>query len=203
MRCPSLGARLGPRRHPYRHNRFVSGNAEPVTAAVLLLTSCAGDTSTTTIEAQPDSSATTAQTVQSTSAQAQAPTETTEAVPEDIPECVDSVEEIALGATVSSEVAEGEDVYFCVYIPQGVDSFVVSISGLTEDLDLYVGYPDLEMVQEGGIGLKFSTDRDTEDEVVTFGDVRFASDWYWGPGSYYIEVSALRSSTFSLTVTTP
>ena len=159
------------------------------------------------VSKQADPPPTTQQTVQSTTTEPdQQQTETSETAPEDIPECEEPTEEIAIGATVSSEVVDGDPVHFCVYIPPGVETFTVTLSGLTEDLDLYVGYPDLAMVQEGGFGLQFSTDRDTEDEVVTVEDVRPNSEnWYWHPGSYYIEVSAssFRSPTFSLTVTAP
>ena len=155
--------------------------------------------------AQPDT-ATEQEAQQTTPVQTQPQTETSETTPQDLPECEAPVDEIALGATVSSEVVDGDPVYFCVNIPPGVEAFTVTLSGLTADMDLYVGYPDLVMVQEGGVGLQFSTDRDTEDEVVTVEDVRPTSEnWYWHPGSYYIEVNAssFRSSSFELTVTSP
>lgn len=177
-------------------------------AASLLLASCGDSAATTTGEpeaAQPDT-ATEQEAQQTTPVQTQPQTETSETTPEVIPECEDPIEEVAIGATVTSEVVEGDPVYFCVKIPSGVEAFTVTLSGLTADLNLYVGYPDLAMVQEGGFGLMFSADRDTEDEVVTFDDVRPSSEnWAWHPGSYYIEVSAsgLKSSTFSLTVTSP
>ena len=176
-------------------------------AVLLLVASCGGDATTTTTGQQADPSPTTQQTVQPTTTEPPSQqTETSETTPEVLPECEDPVEEIAIGATVSSEVVDGDPVHFCVYIPAGVESFTVTVSGLTADLDLYVGYPDLAMVQDGGIGLQFSADRDTEDEVVTIEDIRHSSEnWFWHAGSYYIEVSAsaFRSSTFSLTVTAP
>ena len=182
-----------------RHSGLVS-----FVAASLLLASCGSSASTTTIAPQTTPTIpTTQQTAPTTTtSQPQQQTEASQTTPQDIPECEGSVEEIALGATVSSEIVDGDPLYFCVEIPTDIDSFTVSLTGLTADLDLYVGYPDLEMVQEGGVGLRFSDDRDLEDEVVT---VDIDPDLFWGPGSYYIEVSAssFRSSTFSLTVTTP
>lgn len=173
-------------------------------AAVLLIASCGGSASTTTIAEQPAASSTTAQqtATPTTTAQTQQPTEASEDTPQDIPECEGPIDEIALGATVSSEVVEGDPLYFCVDIPTGVDSFTVSLTGLTASLALYVGYPDLETVQQGGVGLKSSTAPDTEDKEVT---VDIDPDLIWSPGSYYIEVSAsaFASSTFSLTVSTP
>ena len=164
-------------------------------AALLLLASCGGSASTTTIAQQTAAPTTTAQTQQQT--------EASETSPQDIPECEGSVDEIALGATVSSEILAGDRLYFCVEIPTGVDSFTVSLTGLTANLDLFVGYPDLETLQEGGFGLRLSTAPDTEDEEVT---VDIDPDLIWSPGSYYIEVSAFGSSdssTFSLTVSNP
>ena len=166
--------------------------------ALLLLASCGGSASTTTVAQQTTTPTTTAQTQQQT--------EASETTPQDIPKCEGSVDEIALGATVSSEIVASDDPpqkYFCVEIPTGVDNFAVSVTGLTANLDLFVGYPDLETLQQGGIGLKLSTAPDTEDEEVT---VDIDPDLIWSPGSYYIEVSApnsLDSSTFSLTVSTP
>ncbi len=89
--------------------------------------------------------------------------------------------------------------YFCVDIPKSAGTFTVSLTGLTTNLALYVGYPDLETLQQGGVGLKFSSANDAEDKAVT---VDIDPDFVWSPGSYYIDVSG-PSSTFSLTVSTP
>ncbi len=173
-------------------------------ATLLLLAACGGSASTTTIAEQPAASSTTAQQTASptTTAQTPQPKEASEDTPQDIPECSTSIDEISLGATVSSEVVDGDPLYFCVDIPTGVDSFTVSLTGLTANLALYVGYPDLETVQQGGVGYKSSTANDAEDKEVT---VDIDPDRIWSPGSYYIEVSAsaFASSTFSLTVSTP
>jgi len=170
-------------------------------AAVLLLASCGGDASTTTIAQQSAEPSTTAQqtAAPTTTTQTQQPTEAPEATPQDFPECEGPIDEIGLGDTVSSEVVEGHPLYFCVEIPTGVDTFTVSLTGLTANLVLYVGYPDLKTVQEGGVGYKSSTANDAEDKEIT---VDIEPNRIWSPGSYYIEVSG-SPSTFSLTVSTP
>ncbi len=173
-------------------------------AALLFLASCGGSASTTTIAQQSAAPSTTAQQTagSATTPQTPQPTETSETTPQDIPECGGPIDEIGLGDTVNSEVVEGDPLYFCVEIPTGVDSFTVSLTGLTANLALYVGYPDLETLQQGGVGLKSSTANDAEDKEVT---VDIDPDLVWSPGSYYIEVSAsaFASSTFSLTVSAP
>ena len=89
-------------------------------------------------------------------------------------------------------------------------SITIELTGLTANLDLYVGYPDLETVQGGGTTFWLSDERDTADEIVvvepgfTRGDLGgFEQDDYVSPGSYYVEVSApsgLESSSFMLRV---
>ncbi len=72
----------------------------------------------------------------------------------------------------------------------------------SENPTLLKGFSDsvsLETLQQGGVGLKFSSANDAEDKEVT---VDIDPDFVWSPGSYYIEVSG-PSSTFSLTVSTP
>lgn len=164
------------------------------TAGALLLASCGGGADTTNVAEPTAASTTTTQAPQST--------ETTEAPAEDLPKCEGTIEQIEFGSTINSEVA-GEDMYFCVEVPTGVDSFTVSLTGMTQDLELFVGYPDFETLIDGGFGLKFSTSPDTQDEEVT---VDIDPDLLWSPGSYYIEVgpnSNDPSSPFTLTVSSP
>jgi hypothetical protein len=74
---------------------------------------------------------------------------------------------------------------------------------MTSDLNLYVGHPDLETVQQGGLWFWASDDPGTDDEVVV---VEPALTDYVNSGSYYIEVSGedfRESSSFTLTVRTP
>ncbi len=125
---------------------------------------------------------------------------------EELSQCEGPVEIVDLGATVQGEVVAGElpldSVYYCVEIPIGLDGFTVSLSGLTADLDLWVGHPDLAVVQEGRLGTVFSDNNGTDNEAVT---ITIDPDRLFKPGAYYIEVLAAGRdpSPFSLTVTTP
>lgn len=173
------------------------------TAALLIVAACGGSASTTA-EAQQT---TTPPATTTTTATTQQQTSTSEIPPEDIPKCEDPVDNVALGSTINAEV-KGDDpelsrIYFCVDVPTGVDSFTVSLTGLTADLSLFVGYPDLETVKKGGIGLRSSSTSDAADHAVT---IDIDPDLIWSPGSYYIEVSADNltiSSMFTMTVSTP
>lgn len=174
-----------------------------VTAALLVVAACGGSTSTTAAAQQtttlPATTATTATTQQQTT--------TSEIPPEDIPACEGSVDNVAIGSTVNAEI-KGDDpelsrMYFCVDVPTGVDSFTVSLTELTDDLGLFVGYPDLDTVTSGGVGLRTSSTSDAADHGIT---IDIDPDLIWSPGSYYIEVSAGNltiSSMFTLTVSTP
>jgi heat shock protein HslJ len=94
--------------------------------------------------------------------------------------------------------------YFCVEIPGDVSTLTVALSGMTADLGVYVGYPDLEILT-GGLAGWSSDEFDTEDEVVVISPELTDSV---SPGAYYIEVSSYVlsdepvSSPFTLTVTT-
>ncbi len=122
--------------------------------------------------------------------------------------CEPPAEKIDLGGTVSGEITgadqpPGERRYFCVDIPQEVAEFTITLTGATADLNLYVGHPDLESVQDGGLWFWSSVVGGAGDESVRvtpgIGD-------YVRPGPYYIEVSAgdfEDSSPFILSVQLP
>lgn len=115
----------------------------------------------------------------------QTATSTTSEPVEEVTECDGSVEEIGYDAKFTAEFVDGEPMYFCVEVPLGVDLFSVELVGLSDDLDLYLGYPDLATVKDGGFGLKYSDQDDTIDEWVT---VEIKPNLLWGPGAYYLEV---------------
>lgn len=174
-------------------------------AALLLLAACGDGAASETVAEQ------TTTTVQQTTTVAQqtaepdtteASTETTEAPPE----CEEPATEIPVGVTNSEIVGRdelpGEVLYFCVEIPDGVSSIEFSLTGMTAGLDLFVGYPNLETVQEGGFTFWFSDERGTDDKVLVVGPG--LADFV-NAGSYYIEVSGQdyrESSPFVLTVDT-
>jgi heat shock protein HslJ len=122
--------------------------------------------------------------------------------------CEGDPPKIDLGVAVNGQVEMAGDwpevFHFCVEIPGDVSTLTVTLTGITADLGVYVGYPDLETVQNGYADW-FSDEIGTDDELVVIGPD--LAD-YLAPGSYYIEVSSYLlsddpvSSPFTLTVTT-
>lgn len=170
---------------------------------LLLATACGGDVSEDTVQQGADEP----ELVVNTSA----PTVTTEETPatteEPGPECGDDAIEIGVGQPVDGAVEMGEtfseDVFYCVEVPPGSPSVTFELTGLSENLDLYVGYPDMETVQNGGFTFWFSDNDGTADEVAI---AMPGLEDHVNPGSYYIEVSSPDGrgvSDFTLTVTTP
>lgn len=127
---------------------------------------------------------------------------------ESLGECGPPAAEITLGTPVSGETVNDDQPpasreYFCVMVPDGLTTLTFELSDMTADLNLYIGYPDLETVQEGGFDFWFTQERGTENKVVV---VDRGSSRLIKPGAYYIEVSAedfSASSPFTLTVSTP
>ncbi len=138
--------------------------------------------------------------------QSEAPDTTQPAVEivEPVTECEGPVEEFAFGTTIESVIptADGATtIYYCVEVPTDVDGFTVELKGMSENLDLFMGFPDLATLTEGGFGLKYSTAEGTTDEWVT---VEMKPNLLWKPGAYYVEVSAGSSndsSPFTLSAT--
>ncbi|MDX1601372.1 MAG: hypothetical protein R3191_07670, partial [Anaerolineales bacterium] len=132
--------------------------------------------------------------------------EPTEAPTEDPGECEPPTPEINIGDPVNSQVPPPESpdqnrLYFCVMIPEQSTRTIFELTGTTVPLDLYVGFPDLEPVQEGGV-LYWS---DTSGQA---GDKRVVAEMgvrdYLFAGPYYIEVSPhdlSEASPFTLLVT--
>ena len=158
-----------------------SGSADPPTAI----------TSATTGPTAPPAS------------QPEATEPTTPTWPEDLPECDTSVENITFGSPYQGSIAKGEVLVFCVDVPTDITSFSVTLTDLATNLDLATGYPDLEMLRDGGVGLRFSFSSGTADEVI---NIDLDPDRFFKPGSYYIEVNAIEAeeaSTFTLSVGSP
>lgn len=135
------------------------------------------------------------------------PSQPTDETPPSAEGCEEPATEIRLAAPVSSEVV-GHDQpppdrkYFCVHVPDGVRSITFELTQTTSDLNLYVGHPDLEAVQQGGLSFWASNERGTVDKVV---GVEATQTDFVSSGPYYIEVSAQdfrASSPFTLNVDT-
>jgi hypothetical protein len=101
------------------------------------------------------------------------------------------------------EEPPGDRRYFCVVIPEGVLSILFELGALTSDLNLYVGHPDIETVQDGGVWFWYSEETGAQDENVL---VEAGPSGTVNAGPYYIEVVAedfRNSSPFTLTVRLP
>jgi hypothetical protein len=169
----------------------------------VLLASCGDGAATATVAEQATAPTATAAPGSTTTL-----TETTETPLPSTEECEEPATEIAFGSSISEEIVGSDEPgggqqYFCVQVPDGVSSITFELKEMTSDLNLYVGHPDLETVQQGGLWFWASDDPGTDDEVVV---VEPALTDYVNSGSYYIEVSGedfRESSSFTLTVRTP
>lgn len=160
---------------------------------VLLLAACGGGDSTDVTEA-PD-------VVVTSVAPAPAVTESpVDEAPTTLPaeQCDDpEATEIALSDPQDGTISQGERMYFCVEVPAGVPSLTVSLTGTTSDLDVFVGYPDMETVGSGGFTFWFSDEQGVGDEVLVIEPGLDDSIWV---GPYYIEVDGGDADTdFTLT----
>lgn len=166
-------------------------------AAVLSLAACGGGETTSTTEEPTGSPATSADEPAPTSEPAE-DTTTTAAVA--VEECDDpEATEISLSAPEEGQVDAGESLYFCVEVPGGVPSLTVTLTDMTDDLTVFVGYPDLETVKSGGTTFWYSEEEGTTDEVLV---IEPGLDDHLWVGPYYIEVSAFegdKGSGFTLT----
>ena len=106
-------------------------------------------------------------------------------------DCEDPAVEIESGTTVTSEIVGDGQLpidrkYFCVPIPDGITTITVEVTGMTDTLNLFMGYPDLQTVQEGGLEFWYLEGEGTEDLRL---EVQHGRRDYVRPGLYYIEVS--------------
>lgn len=169
----------------------------------MFLVSCGGGESPTEVEEQIS---------QQTLTSAPTPTEEQVSIAEDtsipIESCEAPAAKISLGSPVSADIVGAdqpppERKYFCVEVPDGATNIQFELTGMTSDLNMYIGHPDLETVQNGGTWFWYTSERGTEDKVIV---VEPALSDYVRPGPYYIEVSPQNfeeSSPFTLRVSTP
>ncbi|MFQ5968106.1 MAG: hypothetical protein ACE5MI_10920 [Acidimicrobiia bacterium] len=207
-----------------RQTRTVRGAL--LVAVVVTLASCGGGASTPTESDEPEPAEPAVTEAPSPAGEspdqpeapaepaAPAEVETSSEAPAGPPveECKEPATEIAIGSTVSeTRDAEHSTWFFCVQIPEGVTSISVELTELTDDLALFVGFPDMEALR-GGLGLRSSDVSGPEDELVLIEPPLFRGELgafeqaeFVFPGSYYIEVSARSGRTtspFTLRVTT-
>jgi len=128
--------------------------------------------------------------------------------PAAVGECADPATEIELGIPISAEVSghnqpPPEKMYFCVLVPDGVSGLSFELTETEAALNLFVGYPDLDTVQNGGFTFWASDEPGAHDKTVL---VKPALTDYVQAGSYYIEVSPAdfqTGSPFTLLVRVP
>jgi len=105
--------------------------------------------------------------------------------------------EVALGSTTASEVV-GFDQCFLVQVPAGESSITIELTGLTDSLNLKVGYSDPDTIRFNTGEFWQSTEDGTADELVVIENPQ--------PGPYYINVAVgtfRNMSPFTLSVRTP
>jgi len=105
--------------------------------------------------------------------------------------------QVALGSSTDSST-DADVCFYVGYVPPEVDSLAFQVTGLTADLDLFVGYGFLTTLQYPGLGEYWtSKELDTTDESITINEP--------GPGPYFIKVGPEKgpaSSPFTLAVST-
>lgn len=160
-----------------------------VAAVALLIAACGGEAVTTTDEPVATTGAPAATETPATTEAPEAGPTTTIAVATE--QCGGDATGIEIGSPVEDQVdMDGdftEHVYFCVDVPGGVSTLTVTLTGLEANLDVYVGYPDLETVKSGGFTFWFSDNDDVADENLV---INRGGDRLLDPGPYYIEVSS-------------
>jgi hypothetical protein len=78
------------------------------------------------------------------------------------------IQEIGLGSETQSEIADPIwDRCYWVMVPEGLDQLTFELTGLTDDLDLNVGYPYLVTMQYHTGEFWQSVESDAADEMVT------------------------------------
>ncbi len=163
----------------------------PLLTVVMLLSACSGgdgaDSDATTIaQSEPDS------TNASTTAPPASTTTTSEGEGlEVVSDCVEAdAEVIAFDSVTEGEVTAGS-VFYCMVVPEGLSGFTVTLTGLTANADLYMGYGSLETVKGGGFeGTEFwySDEEGIVDDVIVVDPTAPILRGVARPGAYYIEV---------------
>ena len=176
-------------------------------ALALVLAACGGSTATTTSAGSIPGTTAAPATATITTLPAGDATTTTIAVEA----CVAEVAEIDFGQPSEAVIAEGESrVHLCVQVPGGVASLRIAVPDPDGELTLYVGYPRLENVQQGGFeGIEFwQADAEGGTLVVAMEPLTHSGglleedtqDEFVRPGSYYLEVGGPSGAEFTVTV---
>ena len=184
-------------------------------AVILVLSACAGgDEDAAPGTAAPTTSAPAAE------PDTPLPTEPADAPTDDEPafdfieSCTDpAATEIDFGSPVAGDLDADEAAkhFYCVVVPDGTATMTISLTGLSDDLDLYVAYGSMESLS-GGLSLQWSDNTGAADELVLVEPAffrgqlgQFEQAEFVTRGAYYIEVSGFGgfSSPYSLLVTSP
>lgn len=106
---------------------------------------------------------------------------------------------IMIGAMTHGEITAAQSYpenarYYCFSIPEGVQSLTVTLSGMTADLDLYVGSGSITSVQGNEAYEWMSNVTGTADDTITVNQP--------AAGVYYVEVVSYEgvASRFTLVV---
>ncbi len=104
--------------------------------------------------------------------------------------CDAPAQPIAIGATVSNQIEAAQSYpenarYFCFQAPEGVRSITVTLSGMTTDLDLYVGSNNIQSVQ--GVDISAGQNYEWKSNALGTVDERVVIDAP-RPGVYYAEI---------------
>ena len=121
-----------------------------------------------------------------------------------LPSCESPAAAVALGGTMNGQIAAVQSYpenarYFCFQVPEGTGSVTISLSGLTADLDLFVGSNGIasvqgQEIQQGQTYEWMSRNEGTADDSVTITAPR--------AGVYYVEIVSYQgeASSYSLSV---
>jgi len=172
----------------------------------LTVVACGGSAATTATTAPAPGTTAAPQATTTTAGTPDGTTTTIAAEP-----CVEEVAEIDFDASADVTIPDGENrVYLCVQVPDTVTALRVEVPDPDGELTLYVGYPHLENVQQGGFeGIEFWTaDDEGATKVVAMVPLTHSGgllgedtqDEFIRPGSYYIEVGGPAGAEFTVTV---
>ncbi len=104
--------------------------------------------------------------------------------------CDAPAQPIAIGATVNNQIQAAQSYpenarYFCFQVGEGVRSVTLTLSGMTTDLDLYVGSNSIQSVQ--GVDISAGQNYEWKSNALGTVDERIVIDAP-RPGVYYAEI---------------
>lgn len=177
------------------------------TMLLILIAACGGSAAPTSSQGTQAPGTTGAPQATTTTATAADGTTTTI----EVKPCVDEVNEIDFGAATDVAIPDGASrVYLCAQVPNGVTALRIEVPDPDGALTLYLGYPDLDIVQHGGFeGVEFWQGDDEGGTLVIALEPLIhrgglleedTQDEFMRPGSYYIEVDGPAGTAITVTV---